>query len=136
FFASQVLENAIQDSGRLLYTHQAQDTGMTAQQFKDDLCPRVAVLMNCAKVYVDVQYYPADQDITINDPIAGGKLVTNGFKYDPPQQGANGTVVARVFYAWPLFVTGAGFNISNMTDDSGVQKMRLLAATYAFHVEP
>ena len=136
FFASQLLESAIQDSGRLLFTHQAQDNGWTAQQFKDDICPRVAVMMNCEKVYVDVKYYPADQIITINDPISGGKFDGSGPKYLPPTAGSNGTVVARVFYAWPLFVTGAGFNISNMTDDSGMQKMRLLAGTYAFHVEP
>jgi Flp pilus assembly protein TadG len=136
FFASQLLETAIQDSGRLIYTAQAQNQGMTAQDFKDNLCPRVAVLMNCAKVYVDVKYYPADQTITITDPITAGKLDTTGFKYEPPPAGSTGTVVARVFYAWPLFVTGAGFNISNITDDSGIQKMRLLAGTYAFHVEP
>jgi Flp pilus assembly protein TadG len=134
FFASQILETAIQDSGRLIYTAQAQSKSMTAQDFKDDVCPRVAVLMKCDKVYVDVKYYPADQVINITDPITAGKLDTSGFKYEPPPAGATGTVVARIFYAWPLIVTGAGFNISNITD--GVQKMRLLAGTYAFHVEP
>src|SRR4029453_6061458 len=57
FFAGQVLETGLQDSARLLYTHQAQDQGMTAQQFKDDLCARVAVLMTCSIVGVDVKFY-------------------------------------------------------------------------------
>ena len=33
FFAAQVLETGTQDSTRLMYTHQASDTGMTESQF-------------------------------------------------------------------------------------------------------
>ena len=64
FFAGQVIETAIEDSGRLLYTHQAQDSNMTAAQFKADVCSRVTVLMSCAGVDIDVQYYPAGTTIT------------------------------------------------------------------------
>src|SRR5882757_11225563 len=69
FFAGQVLENGLQDSARLLYTHQAQDSGMTGQQFKDDLCARVAVLMSCSIIGIDVKFYAAGTAITITDPI-------------------------------------------------------------------
>jgi hypothetical protein len=40
-------------------------------------------------------------------------------------------VVVRVYYQWPLYVTGLGFNIANLNGSK-----RLLAATAAFHVEP
>jgi hypothetical protein len=40
-------------------------------------------------------------------------------------------VVVRLFYAWPLFVTGLGYNISNLSGSK-----RLLVATAAFRNEP
>ena len=50
-------------------------------------------------------------------------------QYNPG--GPGDIVVVRLFYQWPLFVTGLGYNISNL---SGNQ--RLLAATAAFRNEP
>jgi hypothetical protein len=37
----------------------------------------------------------------------------------------------RLFYKWPLFVTGLGFNVSNIGSNQ-----RLLTATAAFQNEP
>jgi hypothetical protein len=48
----------------------------------------------------------------------------------PPINSQN-TVVVRAFYQWPLFVTGLGFNLANLTGGK-----RLLSGSYAFHVEP
>jgi len=136
FFAGQVLETGLQDSARLLYTHQAQDAGMTAQQFKDDLCARVAVLMTCSIIGVDVKFYTAGTAITITDPIdAGGNYNPAGLGYVTAPAGSTGTIVARAFYQWPLIVTGLGYNIANI-GRSGTSPKRLLAATAAFHVEP
>ena len=45
--------------------------------------------------------------------------------------GAGDIVVVRVFYQWPLFVTGMGFNLSNLGGNK-----RLLTATAAFQNEP
>lgn len=42
---------------------------------------------------------------------------------------ANQVVVVRLFYQWPLFVTGLGFNM-------GCNNKRLLIATAAFKNEP
>jgi Flp pilus assembly protein TadG len=136
FFAGQVLENGLQDSARLLYTHQAQDSAMTGQQFKDDLCARVAVLMSCSIIGIDVKFYLPGVAITITDPIDGaGNYDSSGFTYQLPLPGQNATVVARAFYQWPLFVTGLGYNIANIGRNTANTK-RLLAATAAFHVEP
>jgi Flp pilus assembly protein TadG len=136
FFAGQVLENGLQDSARLLYTHQAQDSGMTAAQFKTDLCTRVSVLMSCSIVDIDVKFYAAGTAITITDPIdAAGNYDNSALTYQTPPSGSTATVVARAFYRWPLFVTGLGYNIANIGRNTANSK-RLLAATAAFHVEP
>jgi Flp pilus assembly protein TadG len=134
FFASQVLETGAQESARLMFTHQAQDTAMTEAQFKSDLCNRIKVLFNCVgnltNIDVDVKIFAPGASITITDPIVGGTL-TGPFTYQLPSIGLPNTVVVRVFYKWQLFVTGLGLNISNLTGGK-----RLLAATAAFHVEP
>jgi Flp pilus assembly protein TadG len=135
FFAGQVLETGLQDSARLLYTHQAQDQGMTQAQFKQDLCNRVSVLLNCSVIDVDVKFYAAGNPITITDPIAGGAYDPSGFTYQTPPPGSTSTVVARAFYRWPLYVTGLGYNIANIGRGTTDSK-RLLAATAAFRVEP
>jgi Flp pilus assembly protein TadG len=135
FFAGQVLETGLQDSARLLYTHQAQDQGMTQAQFKTDLCNRVSVLLTCSIVDVDVKFYAAGSAITITDPITSGAYDNSGFTYQTPPAGSTATVVARAFYQWPLVVTGLGYNIANIGRNTANSK-RLLAATAAFRVEP
>ncbi len=47
FFAGQVLENATQESARLILTRQAQTTNMTENAFKANLCDRIKVMFNC-----------------------------------------------------------------------------------------
>jgi Flp pilus assembly protein TadG len=134
FFASETLEWGTQESARLFLTHQAQDSGMSETLFKTDLCNRIKVLFNCngnlASITVDVKVFPPGTAITITDPIVSGNL-TGPFTYQLPPTGSPNTVVVRAFYQWPLYVTGLGYNIANL---SGGQ--RLLAATAAFHVEP
>jgi Flp pilus assembly protein TadG len=134
FFAGQVLVTGTQDSARLMLTHQAQDTGMTETQFKTDLCNRITALFNCtgnlANLILDVKLFAPGTSISLTDPIVSGNL-TGPFAYQLPPKGTSSTVVVRVFYKWPLFVTGLGYNIANL---NGSQ--RLLAATAAFHVEP
>jgi Flp pilus assembly protein TadG len=129
FFAGQVLETAVQDTGRLIYTSQA-----TLQaDFKQKVCDRVKVLMDCSVLYIDVRTYAAGAAFTIADPIdSSGNFVDTGFVYQPPTTGdTTSTVVVRSFYQWPLFVTRLGYNIANIGRGSTSSK-RLLAATGAF----
>ncbi|NVN87626.1 MAG: pilus assembly protein [Rhodopseudomonas sp.] len=130
FFASQVLETAVQDSARLILTGQAQGAAFSKDQFKTQVCNRINALFDCAGgIYVDVQSYPAFTNVTIADPVDASKNFVDNTKYLP---GAAGDiVVVRVFYQWPLLVTGLGYNISNLSGSK-----RLLSATAAFRNEP
>ena len=139
FFASQVLENGVQEASRQLYTHQLQDSGLSLSdeeaQFKSNLCTNVQVLLTCP-LDVDVRFYPAGAAITITDPIDGsGNYNNTNLVFQLPPKNSTATVVVRSFYQWPLFVTGLGYNIANIGRGSSNSK-RLLAATNAFHVEP
>ena len=128
FFAGQVLETIAQDSARQIMTGQAQTAGYTPAQFKTFACGKIPALFKCTDLYVDVQSYPAFSSVKISDPIAGG-VFQPAMGYTP---GAAGDiVVVRLFYQWPLFVTGLGYDIANLADSK-----RLLSATVVFRNEP
>ena len=130
FFASQVLETITQDSARMILTGQAQTSGLSQAQFQTYVCSQIPALFTCANVYVDVQAYGSSfSSVTINSQIDGSKNFINNMKYCPGNSGD--IVVVRLFYQWPTFVTGLGFNFSNLSGSKV-----LLSATAAFKNEP
>jgi Flp pilus assembly protein TadG len=129
FFAGQVLETINQNSARMILTGQAQTASYTQSQFATYVCGQVPALFTCSNIYIDVQSYNSFQNVTINSQIDGGGNFVNNMQYNPG--GPCSIVVVRLFYQWPLFVTGLGYNISNLAGNK-----RLLSATAAFRNEP
>jgi Flp pilus assembly protein TadG len=131
FFAGQLLETITQNSARMILTGQAQTLAFNQAQFQSYVCGQIpaSVLFNCDNVYVDVESYPNFSSVTINSQIDANNNFINNMQYNPG--GPGDIVVVRLFYQWPLFVTGLGYNISNLSGN-----MRLLTATAAFRNEP
>jgi Flp pilus assembly protein TadG len=134
FMAGQVLETVTQDAARMVLTGQAQTLGYDMGLFKSNVvCPSgslASVLFDCANgVFVDVQSYSSFSSVTFNSQIDGNNNFINNMQYSPG--GPGDIVVVRLFYQWPLFVTGLGYNISNLTGSK-----RLLSGTAAFRNEP
>ncbi|WP_407167242.1 TadE/TadG family type IV pilus assembly protein [Bradyrhizobium sp. ORS 111] len=139
FFAGQVLETVTQDSARTILTGQAQNgqvtgcsTPCTQAQFKAFVCNQINILFDCQNgIYVDVRSYPANQfgSVNITPPIDSSGNFLPAMQYNIG--GAGNIVVVRLFYQWPLFVTGLGFNAANLNNNK-----RLLTATAAFKNEP
>jgi Flp pilus assembly protein TadG len=134
FFAGQVLESVTQDAARAILTGQAQSAGYDQTTFKSNVvCPAnslASVLFDCTNgVYIDVQSYPAFSNIAIASQIDGANNFINNMQYNPG--GPSNIVVVRLFYQWPIFVTGLGYNIANLAGSK-----RLLVATAAFQNEP
>jgi Flp pilus assembly protein TadG len=129
FFANQVLETITQNSARMIMTGQAQAAGYTQTQFKTYVCGQIPALFACGNVYVDVQSYSAFSSVSVNSQIDGAGNFINNMQYNPGT--GSDIVVVRLFYQWPLFVTGLGYNISNLAGSK-----RLLTATAAFRNEP
>jgi hypothetical protein len=65
----------------------------------------------------------------MSSQIDGGGNFINNMQYSPG--GSGSIVVVRLFYQWPLFVTGLGYNIANLTGSK-----RLLVGTAVFQNEP
>lgn len=141
FFASQVLETITQNSARVVLTGQAQSGSVTAcavsgvstpctqTTFKTYVCSQIPALFDCSKLYVDVTSYSTFSAVTLSSHIDGSKNFDTTMSYSPGSAGD--IVVVRLFYQWPLFVTGLGYNIANLTGSK-----RLLVATAAFKNEP
>lgn len=130
FFAQQALETMTQDSARTIMTGQSQTAGYDAGKFLNQVvCKQIVIFFNCANLFVDVQSYPQFSNIVINPQIDNSGCFVPPTNYNPG--GPGNIVVVRLFYQWPLLVTGLGFNISNVCGSK-----RLLAATAAFQNEP
>lgn len=131
FFASQTLEAAATDAGRLIMTGQAQTAGYSQADFKTQVCNRLAGgLFNCSNgVYVDVKTYTSYAAVNTASPIVNGTFDPTKVAYSPGAQGA--IVVVTLYYQWPIYVTMLGDSLSNLSNGS-----RLLVATSVFRNEP
>lgn len=142
FFASQVLETITQNSARAILTGQAQAQGgsVAACQtapgvvaacdqttFKAYVCSQIPALFDCSKLYVDVVSTSSFTTLSLTNYGDSCNFNPTGVQYIPG--GSSQVVVVRLFYQWPLIVTGLGYNI-------GCSNKRLLVATAAFKNEP
>jgi Flp pilus assembly protein TadG len=130
FFAGQVLQTVAQDSARKIFTGQAQTAGDTPPLFASYVCSKVPALFTCSNIAIDVSSYSSFASISVVNPIdSSGNFVGTGMNYNPG--GPGDIVVVRLFYQWPLFVTGLGWNPSNLTGNK-----RLLVGMAVFKNEP
>lgn len=130
FTLDSVLENAAISTGRLVRTGQASAQGMTAAQFKAQLCGRMSIFSaDCPeRATIDVRVIP-QFNTTPPDPIGPSGFDPSGLTY------ANGNpgdlVLVRVWYRHPLLTTFLSQGLSPMGD-----RTALLTATTAFRNEP
>ena len=141
FVASQVLETVTQNSARVVLTGQAQSGSVTAcavnsvstpctqATFKAYVCSQIPALFDCNNLVVDVKSYSSFSSVTLANYTACNLDLT-AMGYSPGSSGQ--VVVVRIYYPWPLFVTGLGYNLNC----SSTNNTRLLAATAAFQNEP
>ena len=141
FFAQSALQNALNDTARLVRTGQTacyttsggNCVPMTSAQFQAKLCSEVSTLLQgctTGSLQFDVNAYPAGFGGASNtSPIdAGGNLTAlNTFNVG----NACDVVLARAFYKWPVFVPGLDYFLVNLTGN-----YHLLASAAAFRNEP
>lgn len=132
FFATQTLETAASDAGRLIMTGQAQNAGYSQDDFKTQVCNRLSGgLFNCAGgVYVNVQTYSNFSSANTPSPITNGQFDSTKLSYTPG--GPSCIVVVSFYYQWPIYVSLLDTNLANLNGGNS----RLLVATTAFRNEP
>ncbi len=132
YVAQQELETAVEQSGRLVLTGQAQSQGLTQQQFQQAVCGNLPALFNCAGVMVDMQTAQNFAAANTGAPqITFDKQgkVNNQWQFAPGAAGS--VVVLRVMYLWPMVSGPMNLNLANVSNGT-----RLLMATAVFKNEP
>ena len=130
FTLDSVLENATINTGRLVRTGQASAQGMTAEEFKSELCGRMSVFsVDCdERASVDVRVIP-QFNFTPPDPLAGEGFDPSSLTYANGDPG--NLMLVRVWYRHPLVTSFMSQGLSQIGDRTAV-----LTATTAFKNEP
>jgi Flp pilus assembly protein TadG len=135
FWSTQVLETAVADASRLVYTGQFQnDNGGKsaadlAKEFQRAVCNNVKGLFDCGSmVKVDIRTYTSFPG-GVPQPVNNGAFDTSGFGYQPP--GPNQIVVVRAAMEYPVFVSLMNSGQTNLTNGK-----RLIMASATFRTEP
>jgi Flp pilus assembly protein TadG len=146
FFAQSVLQNAVNDTARLVRTGQTacfslnggKCTAMNADQFRAKVCNEVSTLLsNCSAdangnsdLQFDVKAYPSGfTGVSNSSPLNAGQDLPNMTSFDVGN--ACDVVLVRAFYKWPVFTPGLSFLLGNMAGGK-----HLLATAAAFRNEP
>jgi Flp pilus assembly protein TadG len=138
FWSTQVLETAVADASRKIYTGQFQSETASmmsseeiADKFRDDVCERVVALFNCQNlVRVDIQRFPSGfPGAGLPLPVSEGNFDASEFNYAP--SGPSEIVVVRAAMAYPVIVSLMNPVMTNLNGGK-----RLIMASAAFRNEP
>ena len=143
FFASQILDSAVQDAGRLIRTGQMQNGpagNNNLAGFRTKVCDNLYNMMSCDGVKVKVSVVGNFGSAMATYPIQRGAQCTSAAgvttcdwtlveSYTPG--GGGDVVLVQAYYKWPTLVRLPGFNLQNQVDGT-----RLLGAVRVFRNEP
>jgi Flp pilus assembly protein TadG len=132
FFTTFSLENALEKAARVIRTGQAQQAGMTGQQFKNLVCSNAMQFGDCqSKLLVNVRSYAeADETppVTRNECLTNNGL-TNVTIYEPGT--ASNVVLVTLCYEWEMAKYIPFLNLKDMSSGA-----RLIQAATVFRTEP
>ena len=131
FIAEQVMDNAVFETARLIRTGQAQNANMSKDDFKNAVCGRVSVFINCtgSNFYLDVKSYATFGDMVMNNPVDASENFNDpgAFNFGTASQ----IVVVRVYYQWPTNKIFGSLSLKNLSNGK-----RLIGSFAAFRNEP
>jgi len=137
FWSTQVLETAVANAGRQVYTGQFQGDPANAnktsaelgQKFKDALCANVTALFNCAQaVSVDIRNFSSYSGATPPSATTNGAYDTASFGYQNVGPNQIALVTAAMEYTTVVKMLSGTTGLSNGN--------RLIMATTTFRTEP
>ncbi len=138
FWSSQVLETAVADASRKIYTgqFQSENSGMTdpqliAEKFREEVCARVVALFSCSSmIEVDIRSFGdtfPNQPLPL--PVDEGNFDTSSFGY--MNSGPGEIVVVRAAMQYPIILSIMNSAQANLNNGK-----RLIMASAAFRNEP
>ncbi|GGK32014.1 TadE/TadG family type IV pilus assembly protein [Salinarimonas ramus] len=138
FWTQQVLETALHDSARRIYTGQFQndnpgvnDPAQLEEAFRAEVCSRVVALFDCeGTLRLDVRNFSDFSGISFGSVVTDeGEFDDDAFTFERSQAGQ--VVIVRAAIAYPVFTGVLDSSGSRLADGR-----RLLMASAAFRTEP
>lgn len=130
FFASSVLDSAVEQSSRSIWTGQAQIKNHSIDDYRAEICTKLYGLFDCNELRISVKTvgsFTSAKSTPPTDPATGDWTVAEAFS---PGQSSDVELV-EVHYKWPTILDIHGFNLAN----SGTSD-RLMTAVRVFKNEP
>jgi Flp pilus assembly protein TadG len=133
FFASQVLDSAVEDASRMVRTGRAQAADYTMADFRNYLCGYTFNLFDCSQIKITVKTISKFADASVNPPVQSCTSATCTWSLTESYVPGVGRSVVQVsaYYRWPLIVVLPYFNLKDQPDN-----YRLISATRVFRNEP
>jgi Flp pilus assembly protein TadG len=145
FIAEQVMDNALLETARLIRTGQAQQGTwpnpdpeaephtMTEAEFRDMLCERMSVFVDCAgsDFFLDVKSYDSFAEMDTTTPLKEDSTFADpgAFEFGGPGD----IVIVRTYYQWP---TNPIFGSMSLASQSLGNGKHLIGSFAAFCNEP
>ncbi|MGB3720715.1 MAG: pilus assembly protein [Proteobacteria bacterium] len=132
FFTTFSLESAVEQASRLIRVGFVQESGMTAEEFKQEVCKRLPAFVDCdGKMRVNVQSY---SDFASIIPPActdteGNLVPPHGTSYNTG--GASEVVLVTICYEWDMAGLLPFLKLGNMPSGAA-----LIQASATFRTEP
>jgi len=130
FFASQVLDSALNDSARLIRTGQAQAQNYDANTFRGAVCSELLGMFDCKKLKIRVSEIKTFSSAGLNsvvDPKTGEWKIVQSYNDGV----ASSIIMVEAYYKWPTMLDFFSFNLANLPGNK-----RLLSAVRVFRNEP
>jgi hypothetical protein len=130
FTADAVLQNAVNETARMIRTGQVQSGGVSQIMFRQLVCDNINVLLNCdERLQIDVRKFTAFNAASFTNPLDANGNFRTDYKYEPGVP--CDVILVRAFYRWDPVTPGLGDFMSNMGGGG-----RLLQGTAAIRNEP
>jgi Flp pilus assembly protein TadG len=133
FFASQVLDSAVEDASRMIRTGRAQSANYNLTNFRTYLCGYTFNLFDCSQIKITVKTITKFADATTGNSVQTCTVTACNWTVLESYSPGVGRNVEQVsaYYRWPLIVVLPYFNLKNQPDN-----YRMLSATRVFRNEP
>jgi Flp pilus assembly pilin Flp len=133
FFATQVLDSAVEDASRMVKTGQAQELGYDLDDFRTLMCGYTFGLFDCDEIRIKVTRIANFAASTTPPPVQTCTPSGCVWTIEEGFEGGAKRDVVQVFayYRWPVLINLPYFSLKNQPDN-----YRLLASSRVFRNEP
>lgn len=129
FVAQEVIQSATSKVARVIFTGKAQSTNMTATQFREMLCNEALALLQCSRLYVNVESFGTFSAVRHLHPVTNGAIDTSKLHFTTG--GPGDIIMVQTYYSWPMILGQFGLSVANLNDGG-----HLIVGTAVFRNEP